>query len=79
MRWSYMEMCLHRKWEYFNKILSQTHLTWGQLEKKRQRRRGHEAEINIEAFPSRLICKADAKLKWNNYIVVRLRFNLARR
>ncbi len=51
MRWSYMEMRLPRKWEYFNKILSQAHLTQGQLEKKRQRRRGREAEINIEAFP----------------------------
>lgn len=51
MRWSYMEMWLPRKWEYFNKISSQAHLTRGQLEKKRQRRRGRKAEINIEAFP----------------------------
>lgn len=51
MRGSYMEMWLPKKWEYFNKILSQAHLTRGQLEKKRQRRRGRKAEINIEAFP----------------------------
>ncbi len=67
-------MQLPRKLEYFNKILSQAHLTQGQLEKKRQSRRGREAEINSEVFPLlpnlQSWCKVDLKQVYGREISV---------